>query len=64
MLAVMIDTLKFTIKKYSIEHGNALFSRLQKFSKTLSKFLKTKYPRGVNLDAGKLSQHFKEFDCT
>lgn len=64
MLSVLIATLKFTIENYSIEHGSALFTRLQSFSKNLSGFLKTKYPRGINVDPGKLSQHFKEFDST
>lgn len=64
MLSFLVDTIKFVIQNHSIEHGKAVFARLQKFSKNLSSFLKTKYPQGLNVDAGKLSQEFKEFDCT
>lgn len=64
MLSILLESIKFTIKNYSINHGNALFSRLQKFSKKLCTFLKTKYPRGQDIDAGKLGKEFKEFDCT
>ena len=63
-MSTLIEAIKFTIRNYSINHANALFNKLQKFSKTLSNFLKTKYPRGQNVDAGKISEQFKEFDCT
>ena len=55
MLSFLIDVIKFSISKHSIEHAKAVFARLQKFSKNLSGFLKTKYPQGQNIDAGKLS---------
>lgn len=56
MLSILLESLKFTIQKHSIKHANVLFTRIQKYSKTLSNFLKTKYPRGQNVDAGKLSK--------
>jgi hypothetical protein len=55
MLTFLVDVIKFSIEKHSIEHAKAVFARLQKFSKNLSGFLKTKYPQGQNIDAGKLS---------
>ena len=56
MLSILLESLKFTIQNYSIDHANSLFTRIQKYSKTFSNFLKKQIYRGQNVDVWKLSK--------